>query len=124
MNDDIRVPIIEITAGWTVDEIETEDDCDDAFAVLTAIIVGIEAKLDTLEMENLAKSESFIKTKGALRWKRAALAVVNTKRGKIKRQMNEAFQKSNSERILKYVKAMHYDTFMEAQRHVDAGTDQ
>ena len=124
MNEDIYVPIIEITGGWTVDEIENEDDCDDAFAVLTAIIVSIEAKLETLEMEGLEKSESYIKTKSALRWKKAALSVVNNKRGRFKRQINEAFQKSNDECVMRYFKAMHYDLYMAAQRHVDAGTDQ
>ena len=48
MNQDIHVPIIEITDGWTVDEIQNEDDCDDAFAVLTAIIVNIELLLDNV----------------------------------------------------------------------------
>jgi len=123
MTDYIHVPIIEITGGWTVDEIENENDCDDAFAVLTAIIVSIEAKMDTLEMERAEKSESYIKTKSALRWKKAALSVVNTKRGKFKRQRAEAIQKSNDERVLRYFKAMHYDIYMAAQRHVDAGTD-
>ena len=124
MNQDIHVPIIEITEGWTVDEIQNEDDCDDAFAVLTAIIVSIEVKLETLEMDGFDKTYSYIKTKAALRWKKAALSVVNNKRGKFKRQRTEELQGSNDARVLMYLKAMHYEAYMEAQRHVDAGTDQ
>ena len=79
----IDVPVIEITDGWTVDDIQTEDDCDDAHAVLTAICASIEARMDDLSIAGLEVSVDYKKAKAALRWKKAALAVVQNKRGRL-----------------------------------------
>lgn len=120
--DEIHVPIIAITGDWTVDDIETEDDCDDAFAILTALIVSIEARMDDLAMSGQELSVDHKRAKSALRWKKAALSVVNTKRGKIRRQEKEAHDESQSQKIMNYFRAMHPQEMQAAMDHVRAGT--
>jgi hypothetical protein len=121
--DEIQVPIIEITDGWTVDEIETEDDCDDAFAVLTAMVVGIEARMDDLAIEGQELSVAYKRCKSALRWKKAGLSVIGIKRGKINRAKKEAREDDRNKRVIDYFYAMHPEEMKAATRHVDAGTD-
>lgn len=120
--DEIEVPVISITQGWDVDDIETEDDCDDAFAVLTALVVSIEARMDDLAMAGNELSVDYKRAKSALRWKKAALSVVNTKRGEIRRQEKEAHDASQAEKIIAYFRAMHPAELTEALNHVRAGT--
>lgn len=121
--DDIQVPVMTITEGWTVDEIETEDDCDDAFAVLTALIVSIEARMDDLVIAGQEVSVDYKRAKAALRWKKAAMSVVNIRRGKINRAIKTALQQEQSQRVMAYFSAMHPDEFKAALKHVNAGTD-
>jgi hypothetical protein len=121
--DEIEVPVIEICDGWTVDDIETENDCDDAFAVLTALVVSIEARMDDLAIAGKELSVDYKRAKSALRWKKAALSVVGIKRGKIKRQVSAMEEKDRNDRIIRYIAAMHNDVFQEAQRHIFAETD-
>lgn len=122
MTDDIRVPVIEICNGWTVDELQTEDDCDDAFAVLTALIVSIEARMDDLAIAGNECSAEHKHAKKALRWKKAAMAVVNNKRGKINRAEREAKAQHFNARLCLYFSAMHPEEFDTAMRHYRAGT--
>ena len=122
MTEDIRVPIIEICDGWTVDEIETLEDCNDAFAVLTALIVSIEARMDDLAIAGEELSVPYKKAKTALRWKKAALSVVNLKRGEIGRKQQDAKEAHFNTRVCQYFAAMHPDQFEAARRHVLAGT--
>jgi len=121
--DNIEVPIIFITDGWSVDEIETEDDCDDAHAVLTGIIARIESHMDDIEMQGNGMTVEFKKARAALRWKKAALNVVNTKRGRIRRNENERQIQDFNRRIINYFKAMHPSEMAAAIRHVEAMTD-
>lgn len=118
-----EVPIIYITEDWSIDDIETEDDCDDAFAVLTAMIARIEAQMDDLEIQGLALSEQYKRAKMAFRWKKAAMSMVQTKRGRINRKRNEAQQANRENRIIKYFAAMHPEHFRAAIAHIEAGTD-
>lgn len=103
---DIVVPIIEITTGWTVDDILTEDDCDDAFAVLTAAICSIEAQIDDATEQGRNSGDHFRRLKGALRWKKAALSVVNIKRGKLTRSARQASQDALDRRVIERFSAL------------------
>ena len=120
--DEIQVPIIAITGDWTVDEIETEDDCDDAFAILTALIVSIEARMDDLAMSGQELSVEHKRAKSALRWKKAALSVVNIKRGKILRRKKAEHDETQSQKLMNYFRAMHPQEMQSALDHVRAGT--
>ena len=91
----IEIPVIEIAEGWTVDELETLDDCDDAFAYLTGALVGIESQIDDAEHRGDVGTDHFRRLKAARRWKKAALSVVGTTRGKINRQAAVAAEQRN-----------------------------
>src|SRR3972149_11995337 len=99
-SEDIEIPIIEISAGWTVDEIKTLDDCDDAFAYLTGAVCAIENKIDVAEETGGNSGFAYRKLKRALRWKKAALQVVQTKRGRITREAKQLEQSSQERRLL------------------------
>jgi hypothetical protein len=114
MSDDIEIPVIEICDGWTVDDIETEDDCDDAFALLTKIIARIEEHLDILEANEKKQDIQYIKTKTALRYKRAALNIVNTKRGRLKREQTL----SKHSLIIGYLATYHKDILDQAELYL------
>lgn len=114
MTDNIQIPIIYITDEWAVDDIHTEDDCDDAHAILTALIVSVEARMDDLEIQGRLVSEEYKRAKISLRWKKAAMQVVNLKRGKINRAAANSRAMSQYQEIRKFL-ALHYpDVFREA----------
>jgi hypothetical protein len=87
-HDEIEIPVIEIGPGWTVDEIETLDDCDDAHAYLTGALCAIENRI--IEMEEICDTGPvYRRLVSARRWKKAGLSVVQTKRAKLNRAERE-----------------------------------
>lgn len=103
---DIEIPIIEITKDWTVDDIQTLDDCDDAHAYLTGAVCSIEDKIDAAIELGTDLGVGFRKLKRALRWKKAALNVVQTKRGKITRALKKAENLKHDERLINRMRDM------------------
>lgn len=103
---DIEIPIIEITKDWTVDDIQTLDDCDDAHAYLTGAVCSIEDKIDAAIELGTDLGIGFRKLKRALRWKKAALNVVQTKRGKITRALKKAEKLKHDERLINRMRDM------------------
>lgn len=104
-SEDIAIPVIEITKGWTVDDLETMEDCDDAFCVLTGIIVSIEAQLAELEYAGVEKSQPHRSAKAALRWKKAALQIVQRKQAMIQRREARARDAVFDRSFIHYVNA-------------------
>lgn len=123
MSDDIEIPVIEITDGFTIDDVETLDDCDDAFAILTALVASIEYRIDEFKFRNDEFSEECRRAKAALRWKKAALSAVNSKRGRITRTIAEKEKSDRNTRLADYFSAMHPNEFQRALNHIKAGTD-
>jgi hypothetical protein len=103
-NEGIEIPIIEISPGWTVDEVKTLDDCDDAFAYLTGAICAIENKIDSADETGATTGVAYRKLKRALRWKKAALQVVATKRGRITREAKQIEQASHDKRLVNIIR--------------------
>lgn len=120
---DIEVPVVEIARGWTVDEIETLDDCDDAFAVLTGAICSIESQIEEAQETGQDRGEWFRRLKSALRWKKAALQIVQTKKGRITRAAKAEANKEENRRLLDILKARHPAEFEAALRMVHAGLE-
>lgn len=105
--DDIEIPDIEIAEGWPVSDILTLDDCDDAFAYLTAAIATIELQIDSEGFKPLAmqRGEWVARAKAALRYKRGALAIVNTKRSRINTATNIATASTAERAMLEFIKS-------------------
>lgn len=115
MSDDIEVPVIEITKGWTVDDLETMEDCDDAFCVLTGIIVSIEAQIAELEYSGAEKSQPHRAAKAALRWKKAALQIAQRKQATILRRETREKETAHDRSFIEYVYAYFPDVAKKAR---------
>jgi hypothetical protein len=104
--DDIEIPVIEITAGWSAESVQTRKDCDDAFAYLMSACAGIEFQIDT----ELTKPKNFqdvmwmAKAKCALKYKKAALQIVQQRRSIIAETERRAWQDSRDRKLLEYIR--------------------
>lgn len=98
--DDIAIPDIEITPGWAVSDLKTEEDCDDAFAYLMAAVAEIEYQLELHDVgvSPIPQTAQWAaNARRALKYKRAALQILNTTRKRLseeeKRQQRERFER-------------------------------
>lgn len=78
-DEDIDIPVIEIAAGWRAEDCSTIDECNDAFAYLTGAVAAIEQRIE----EKQIAEKPIGRLKAALRYKKAALQIVNLKRSQI-----------------------------------------
>ena len=108
--EEIEIPVLEIAGEWTVDDLRTEDDCDDAYAYLVSAVASIEYQLD---MYAIAPAEHQIgrndptwapRARAALRMKRAALQVVQNTRGRLDRKRRAAEQDSLRQEFMDIVR--------------------
>ena len=105
MDQQTTIPVLDIDGkGWTVDDITTIEQCDDAFAYLTAAVANIEGQIEmaTIERKDLAW---LIKAKTALRYKRAAMQIVQNKRGAIKAAEKRAHAERLDAKLLHVIRA-------------------
>ena len=121
---DIEIPVVEICAGWTVDDIENLDDCDDAFAYLTGALTHIEAVIDWYEESGIDKDDKYYRTKRARRWKKAALQIIQTKRGRFNREAKKAERRYLLEQFARAVSDADRSLFKTCMaRATDAAND-
>lgn len=113
--DDIVIPVIEISEGWPVTEVKDIDDCDDAFAYLTSAIVQIESQIDLANLDLSSRDvEWLIRAKGALKYKKAALQLVQNRRKKIHDVIKRTRQKEYNIKLINFIKSeVPTHTFME-----------
>ncbi|MEM1088187.1 MAG: hypothetical protein AAGH90_10680 [Pseudomonadota bacterium] len=111
---DISIPVIEICEGWTVEDLLTEDDCDDAFAFLIATCAKIEGRLEALERADEKGTSEYIRAKSALRFKKAALQIVQTTRGRLNRARRAEDNQRADRVMLDFIRQRHPDAFSEA----------
>jgi hypothetical protein len=114
--DDIEIPIIEIEPGWAADSVKTDQDCDNAFAYLVSAVAQIEYQIDFEDSKLLAhqNKEWLARAKCALKYKKAALQIVNLRRGRINQEAKRAWQDSKDRRLLEYIRKIVPDaTFLE-----------
>jgi hypothetical protein len=100
--DDIEIPVVYITDGWAVDDIETIDDCEDAHTLLISQCAAIEHRIDLLQLQR-GKSSDIARAKAALKWKKLALALINAKKGKLSRIAQIERENSQDRLILSYI---------------------
>lgn len=113
--EDIEIPVIEITEGWPASSVKSAQDCDDAFAYLMSACAQIEFQIDT----ELAKPKSFqdqnwiARANCALKYKKAALQIVNQRRSAINAAFRQAQQNNRDRKLLEHIRANVPDaTFM------------
>ena len=105
------IPIIDISDGWSIDDIETEEDCDEAYAYLMAAVAEIEYQLDMEQTKPIAEQRWPWKNgaKRALKYKRAALQLVGFKRGQINEARKWELQNSKDRKLLEFIRSVTDD---------------
>lgn len=80
--DDIEIPVIEITSGWPAKDVSTQKECDEAFAYLMSAVAQIEFHIDMelIKQKPNQDREWLARANCALKYKRAALQIVNQRR--------------------------------------------
>jgi len=103
---DIEIPVIEITDGWPVSDIETIADCEDAFAYLTGALAGIEYQIEAEGFKPLAeqRGEWVARAKSALRFKKAALSIVQLRRSTITRKIEAEARERRDTELLAFIR--------------------
>lgn len=104
--DDVEIVDIEIAEGWVARDIKTTEECDDAFAYLTAAIASIEYQIEAEGFKPLSQQRGdwVARAKSALRFKKGALAIVNHRRGAINEAIRIARQDEEDKRFLVFIK--------------------
>jgi len=105
--DDIEIPEIEIDVGWLARDVATLEDCDDAFAVLTGAAAAIEAQLEAEAAKPVTEERAAWtgRAKAALRYKRAALQIVSTRRSAIAKEVGRQHREAEQESLLAFIRA-------------------
>lgn len=117
-DQDNTVPIFEITEGWTVEDLKTEEECDEAHAVLTEQIASIEGQIfkanhDARAERKYANADWYRRVKAALKFKKAALQRTQTMRGNIKREEKQRVVQSRDRRLLDIIKGKYPEHYAE-----------
>jgi hypothetical protein len=103
--DDIIIPDIEIDKGWPVSDVKTIEDCDDAYAFLMAAIASIEFDIELDANKIIDKGPLWAaRARCALKYKRAALNIVNTKRGRIAEDLKAQKQAFRDKLLIAHIK--------------------
>lgn len=104
--DNIEIPTIEITEGWAANSVASKKDCDDAFAYLMSACAGIEFQID-MELSKAKGAWDSVwlaKARCALKYKKAALSIVQTKRGYINESEKREWQDSRDRNLLEHIR--------------------
>lgn len=104
---DIEIPDIEIAEDWPVSDILTVEDCNDAFAYLMSACAQIELQMD-MEMSKPKPWDSqwLARANCALKYKKAALQIVNQKRGAFNTEATRQFQRERDRALLTYIRSV------------------
>lgn len=109
--DDIEIPVIEITDGWAAESVKTREECNDAFAYLMSACAGIEFQIDT-ELTKPKTHQDLLwlaKAKCALKYKKAALQIVNQRRSAIGEIEERAWRQRRDSKLLEYIRSVTPD---------------
>jgi hypothetical protein len=103
----IDIPDIEITDGWLVSDVLTKEDTVEAFAVLMSAIAQIEYQIDIAEIQHPAKrdNEWLASARCALKYKKAALQLINFKRSDFTREAKLAEQRRVDRLLIDHIKS-------------------
>ena len=117
MNTDAEttVPVLMISEDWAVDDISTTEECDDAFVVLTEQIAGIQQSLLRAhhEFNETGHHPSWTnRAKTALRMKKAALQMLQRRRGDINRKEKLARQESRDREFIELFRKHEPEAFL------------
>lgn len=116
MSDEVSVPVYVITDDWTIDDLRTTQDCDDAMAILTEAIASIEAQMALATDRGNMDAHWWSRAKKARRYKKATFAAVQTRRGEIRRAEQRKSQIGEDREIVNKFRELYPDEFMAVLR--------
>lgn len=122
--EDIEIPTIEITEGWAAASVNSQKDCDDAFAYLMSACAQIEFQIDTelTKPKNFQDLNWIARANCALKYKKAALQIVNQRRSSINAAAKQVAHDTRNQRLLEHIRASVPDeTFMKWIRESEVG---
>lgn len=112
---DITIPIIDITDGWSIDQVKTIADCDEAEAYLTGAIAQIEAQLLENRLSGHPRGVDWaIRAKTALSYRKTARQMVARRRGEIGRAQRAESGNDHNRRLVDIFKAEFPEQFRQA----------
>lgn len=105
--EDIEIPVIEITESWAAESVQTPKDCDDAFAYLMSACAQIEFQIDTelTKPKNFQDVNWLARANCALKYKKAALQIVNQRRSQINLAAKIAAHNTQNQKLLEFIRA-------------------
>lgn len=113
--------VIDITDGWTFDEVKTIADCDRAEICLTVAIAEIEAQLATDKAAGGARGADWLaRTIKARRYRKLALQKVQHRRGEINRAARAQAGEDHDRLLLNILRSEAPDQFQAAAAKVNA----
>lgn len=109
---EIDIPILTIADGWSIDQVQTIADCDDADALLTQVIAEIDGQLLEDRLAGFTRGPQWrAKANVALKMKRRALQQITQKRGEIGRAARQSQNKTRDRELLDLIKRDFPDQF-------------
>lgn len=104
--EDVVIPDIEIDDGWSVHDVKTFEDCEDANAYLVSAVAAIEYAIDIEDAkpQHQQDLEWRAKARCALRYKKAALSIVSSKRSKLRADAERDFLNRRDAILLEYIR--------------------
>lgn len=106
--DDVEIPVIEITDGWSAESCTTKEQCDDAFAYLMSACAGIEYQIDMEFTKPKEQQDApwLAKAKCALKYKKAALQIVQNRKALISETEKRVWQERQDRHLLTYIRSV------------------
>lgn len=123
--DDIIIPDVEISAGWPVSKCKTREDFDDAFAYLMAASAEIEYHLELYDNGLFRKGEPewAANARRALKYKKAALQIINQKRSHLSEQRRRELIQHRNQVLLDHIRECvtkkQFETWLKASGALD-----
>lgn len=104
-----------IQEGWFVDQLETTDDADKAFEIVSDEVIELEAEM--LEIAGKKKTpqqaKDYADVRADLKRCKMILNSINIKKSKMKRETKSFIQEKKDRILLDIIKEKHHDIFFE-----------
>jgi hypothetical protein len=110
---------LRVDDGWTVEDLQTCEECDEARLVLTETIARIEEQLLEAKQKlgatgEYANSDWYRRAKTALRYKKAALQAVQNRRAQIRQTQKGMAQQTRDRMLLDLIREKYPEQFKAA----------
>jgi hypothetical protein len=115
--DETTIPVLMIGDDWSIDEIETLQDCDDAFLVLTERVAQLETdahKAHSYFIDTCKRAPWHDRAIAGLKMTKATLAILQNKRANIARREKQLAQDTRDRKLLDHIKATETEAFKRA----------